>query len=546
MKKSLQIPLILFMLFNVSFLLWMVMGMDSYSFILELSLFSISSLDFSFSLILDKISISFAMMIMIISGSVFTFAHKYMEEDVYLNRFLWILLLFVLSMNILLFSGSFLMLMLGWDGLGISSFALIIYYQSNDSLQAGFLTLMTNRLGDALLVVSMLLFTMTHQYSIFSLTNYFSDIGLIFLMALAASTKSAQYPFSSWLPAAMAAPTPVSALVHSSTLVTAGIFLMIRMGNSITLETQTKTLFLFMGAVTCLLGGWAASYENDLKKIIALSTLSQLGVMVFSLGLGLTNLALFHLYTHALFKALLFLAAGNILMSTYGTQDIRLMGGVGMSMPYTIVVFNISNFCLVGSPFLSAFYSKHLILEMSVGYSANLFSFLVMMVATMFTSYYVFRSFKCISWWKPNMSMMSKANSFYNTLPITILAVGAIASGKIISSMELSNLEIISISGFFSSFINILGITGALAGLVATGVKKNMILSSMFFLTPSMSSKPLFFIKNLKELEQGWIEPMYSFSVYKSASVLSSVFMWPNKQVMVSLLMVFIVMHFYL
>lgn len=189
----------------------------------------------------------------------------------------------------------------------------------------------------------------------------------------------------------------MSALVHSSTLVTAGIFLIIRLTGNLDLDPAVKRILVFVGAFTCLLGGWAATYENDLKKIIALSTLSQLGVIVFSLGLGLPNLALFHLYTHALFKALLFLSAGQILMARYGSQDIRLLGRVGIRIPFTVVIFNIRRLCLIGAPFLRAFYSKHLILEIIIISSLNLLSFFIILVATIFTAKYVIRSLKCVS-----------------------------------------------------------------------------------------------------------------------------------------------------
>lgn len=238
---------------------------------------------------------------------------------------------------------------------------------------------------------------LNHQFTIYSFRDIFSLLGLTLLLVLAGLTKRAQYPFSSWLPAAIAAPTPVRALVHSSTLVTAGIFLIIRLRNNIPLDSSCKSVLVFLGAVTCLLGGWAAVYENDLKKVIALSTLSQLGVMVFRLGLGLSNLALFHLYTHALFKALLFLAAGNILMARFGSQDIRLLGSVGLRMPYTVVMFNIRSLCLVGAPFLRAFYSKHLILEIIVSSSLNTISFSIMLFATFFTAKYVMRTLKAVS-----------------------------------------------------------------------------------------------------------------------------------------------------
>lgn len=253
---------------------------------------------------------------------------------------------------------------------------------------------MINRLGDALIVLSTFLFVRMGQFSYFSL----EACGAVFLiLSIAGLTKRAQYPFSCWLPAAIAAPTPVRALVHSSTLVTAGIFLIIRIRRVIPLSDTIRSVLVFVGAITCLLGSWSATYENDLKKVIALSTLSQLGVIVFRLGLGFSNLALFHLYTHALFKALLFLAAGAVLISGFGQQDIRILGSVGVRIPFTIVLFNIRSLCLIGAPFLRAFYSKHLILEVSVTSVINFSSFFTIILASIYTAKYVIRTLKALS-----------------------------------------------------------------------------------------------------------------------------------------------------
>jgi len=182
--------------------------------------------------------------------------------------------------------------------------------------------------------------------------------------------------------------------VHSSTLVTAGIFLIIRLSRRTPLRPSARRLLLFCGSVTCLLGGWAATFENDIKKVIALSTLRQLGVIVFRLGIGFPSLGLFHLYTHALFKALLFLTAGHILIITFGNQDIRMIGGLGLRMPFTSLMFTLSSLCLVGAPFLRAFYSKHLILELMLFRPLNLVRVAIMVVATFITAKYVFRRLK--------------------------------------------------------------------------------------------------------------------------------------------------------
>lgn len=170
--------------------------------------------------------------------------------------------------------------------------------------------------------------------------------------------------------------------------------------------------------------------------------------MVFRLGLGLSNLALFHLYSHALFKALLFLAAGNILMASFGFQDIRLLGSVGLSMPYTIVIFNIRRLCLVGAPFLRAFYSKHLILEIMARSSLNISSFIIILIATFFTAKYVFRTLKAVSWNKPFGPIVLITSNFFTVFPVTLLRVGGITAGKLFGALELRNLEIPTVSSF--------------------------------------------------------------------------------------------------
>lgn len=534
--KGLQFPVLLFFTSLMMACGWGFMLIGGQTIILELELISVSRTNFSIILIVDKINLRFRIVVTLIAGSVFTFAHKYIEEDHNSDRFLWILMAFVIRINLLTFSGSIFFLLLGWDGLGITSFALIIYYQSFESLRAGFQTLIVNRLGDAIIVVSTFLFVLVGQFSFISLRDNFISVGLVLILSVAALTKSAQYPFSSWLPAAMAAPTPVSALVHSSTLVTAGIYLIIRLRYNVPLSEEVKRMLLFTGAITCLLGGWAATYENDIKKIIALSTLSQLGVIVFRLGLGFPGLALFHLYTHALFKALLFLAAGNMLMATYGSQDIRLIGGIGMAIPFTIIIFNVRSLCLVGAPFLRAFYSKHVILEKIVISSLNLSSIVIMFVATIITAKYVSRSLKAISWNKPTSSIMAVSSNFYTSFPVTILGIGGIVRGKFLRIIDLGNLELAYIPSLWGNIINIITLGGITLGLIrGAQVLSNHYLSSIFFLTPvvSLGSKGLApLVKEISRLDYGWLEPSFRAKNYHSkfGSVLRDIGVWPQKQ----------------
>nr|YP_009122502.1 NADH dehydrogenase subunit 5 [Radix auricularia]AJJ48417.1 NADH dehydrogenase subunit 5 [Radix auricularia] len=498
--------------------------------VLEIEFLSVGSVFFTMTLILDKISLSFSMIVTLISSCVFMFSTKYMEEDEFHWRFTWILLSFVVSMNFLIFSGSLFFLLLGWDGLGITSFALIIYYQSKDSLYAGFQTLLVNRLGDVIIVSSSFFYVILGQFS-FSLLSLSMSM-LILVLTLAALTKSAQFPFSSWLPAAMAAPTPVSALVHSSTLVTAGIYMIIRFSVNLPLSQESCSILLFCGAITCLLGGSAAIFENDLKKIVALSTLSQLGVMVFCLGLGLPMLSLFHLYAHALFKALLFLAAGSILMSSFGNQDIRMLGSAGISMPLCLVMFNISSLCLIGAPFMSAFFSKHLILEKMFMSNINSFSVVLMCLATMMTATYVMRSLKSICWSMSSLKLISINNSISIYIPMIILGVLSIFFGKMFKALDLSLLEVVFVTKISSTWINLLTLLGLLFGVIFLGRIKSFTLSSLFFLSPLYQNMPMLFApisKSLNYLDYGWLEvsPMMNklVNIINKSSVL---FNWPN------------------
>lgn len=207
---------------------------------------------------------------------------------------------------------------------------------------------------------------------------------------LAAITKSAQIPFSSWLPAAIAAPTPVSALVHSSTLVTAGVYLLIRF-NYLFVDNQLSQFLLLISGLTIFISGLGANFEFDLKKIIALSTLSQLGLIIIILSMGLYKLAFFHLLTHAIFKALLFICAGSIIHNIINSQDIRSIGGLCISIPLTSSFFNIANLALCGIPFMAGFYSKDLILELASFSYINSYIFFIYFFSTGLTVSYSFR-----------------------------------------------------------------------------------------------------------------------------------------------------------
>nr|ASL24556.1 NADH dehydrogenase subunit 5 [Pachyta bicuneata] len=364
-----------------------------FSLIIELNLVTLNSSSLIMVILLDWMSLLFMSFVLFISSMVIFYSLEYMGEDENLNRFIYLVVMFVLSMMLLIISPNLISILLGWDGLGLVSYCLVIYYQNIKSFNAGMLTALSNRVGDVALLMSIAWMMNYGSWNfIFYLdlmkNDFFMQI-ISYFVVLAAMTKSAQIPFSSWLPAAMAAPTPVSSLVHSSTLVTAGVYLLIRF--NFAFSSNLMLILLVISSLTMFMSGLGANFEYDLKKIIALSTLSQLGLMMSILALGEYKLAFFHLLTHALFKALLFMCAGNIIHNLNNCQDIRFMGSLNMHMPLTCTFLNISNFSLCGLPFLSGFYSKDLIVEVMSMQFLNIFLYMIFYISIGLTVCYSFR-----------------------------------------------------------------------------------------------------------------------------------------------------------
>lgn len=489
--------------------------------LIEWSVLQISSCSISFMVILDEIRLSFRNVVVFISGCVILFSSSYMSGDPFLKRFIVLVLLFVFSMNFLIFIPSLPALLLGWDGLGIVSFALVIYYQNVKRLGAGMITILANRIGDVIILIRIGLLVLQGHWVVVSIWDFYIRSICVLTLVIAAITKRAQIPFSRWLPAAMAAPTPVSALVHSSTLVTAGVYLVIRFYPFLsTIDFFNPSLFL-ISILTILLAGIGANFENDLKKIIALSTLSQLGVIIMRLGLGLPYLALFHLYTHALFKALLFLCAGNIIHNRSNAQDVRYIGYISYHLPMTVTCVNVANLSLCGAPFLSGFYSKDLILEFCLFRRSNALILIIVFLATGMTAAYRLRlSFS--SFWSPikNFSFHEKNdNDLYVNISICILALIAVVGGLIFQRLA---IEFKPIAMFMPTWIKILTIRVILLGIYFSSVlwderkskqidKIKYFFSTIWFLR-LISSQPLskFRLKlgeNLiKSVDYGWLE----------------------------------------
>nr|YP_009940458.1 NADH dehydrogenase subunit 5 [Luciola unmunsana]QNZ92074.1 NADH dehydrogenase subunit 5 [Luciola unmunsana] len=361
--------------------------------ILEYELMTLNSNIIMMSILLDWMSLLFMSFVLFISSMVIYYSEEYMYGDLNLNRFIMLVFLFVMSMMFLIISPNLISILLGWDGLGLISYCLVIYYQNNKSLNAGMLTALSNRIGDVGILMSIAWMMNYGSWNfIFYLDYMINDFNMqiiSYFVVLSALTKSAQIPFSSWLPAAMAAPTPVSSLVHSSTLVTAGVYLLIRF--NFCFSSSLMLMMLFISSMTMFMSGLGANFEFDLKKIIALSTLSQLGLMMSILFLGDYKLAFFHLLTHALFKALLFMCAGCMIHNLMNCQDIRYMGSLINIMPLTCTFFNISNFSLCGLPFLSGFYSKDLILEFFSMTYLNMFMYIIFYISIGLTVSYSYR-----------------------------------------------------------------------------------------------------------------------------------------------------------
>nr|WIL07532.1 NADH dehydrogenase subunit 5 [Aptinothrips stylifer] len=348
----------------------------------------------SFPIFLDFMACIFLSVVLLISSSILYYSEFYMKKEMYKGRFIFLMMMFVVSMVLLIVCPNLFLMLMGWDGLGLTSYCLVIYYQNYKSYNAGMLTVLTNRIGDVFILMSIaFLFdkgSWTYMNMIF--LNMYDLSFIIFFLMIAAMTKSAQIPFSAWLPAAMAAPTPVSSLVHSSTLVTAGVYLLIRTSYMMQFSLNMRYFLFSVGVLTTIMAGMGALYEFDMKKIIALSTLSQLGFMVSSVSLNLIDMAFFHLIMHACFKALLFMCAGVFIHKFGDVQDIRGFGFMNKNVILTICMFNIANLSLSGLPFLSGFFSKDLILEYLLNmFMLNILILLFFIFGAMLTVLYSFR-----------------------------------------------------------------------------------------------------------------------------------------------------------
>jgi len=319
------------------------------------------SLGQSFILTADSSSYAFMLTLFYVSVSVLIWSYYYLGSELVFRRFFGLVLIFLGAMFMLVFSADLLSLFVAWDLLGFVSFFLVVFFRSRSALGGGLLTGLTNRVGDVLFLAF---------FGLVASSSTSCSCAPFIIILLVAFTKSAQVPFSGWLPAAMLAPTPVSALVHSSTLVTAGVYLLYRFYPS------PCRLVVWVGLFTILLSGFAAFVECDFKKIIALSTLSHLGLIVLALGLGERSLSFAHLNTHAAFKALLFIGVGTVIHSSYGSQEARSCSSFFTASPFILMVMLVAMLSMCGFVFLSGWVSKEAIL----GGCVNSYSGLLLLI----------------------------------------------------------------------------------------------------------------------------------------------------------------------
>nr|YP_010937262.1 NADH dehydrogenase subunit 5 [Ixodes loricatus]WKW95219.1 NADH dehydrogenase subunit 5 [Ixodes loricatus] len=523
--------------------------------LIEFFLLNFLSLDLKIYFLFDRISMSFVSVVLVISSMVIIYSDSYMESDKGKIYFCYVVLLFVLSMLMLIISPNMVMIILGWDGLGLVSYCLVIYYQSVNSYNSGLITVLMNRVGDVTILMSIIFLANFGVFDSFSVKEMVKVCGIFILIS--GMTKSAQIPFSAWLPAAMAAPTPVSSLVHSSTLVTAGIYILIRFSVLFNFSLYSNILMV-LSCSTLFMAGVGANLEMDFKKIIAFSTLSQLGLIMLILSLGMVELAFFHLLMHALFKSMLFLCAGLLIHNISGIQDIRYLGAFFSFSPVISGCMGLASLSLFGFPFIGGFYSKDLILEFIYMNSENFFILFMLIVSTSLTMFYCFRMMYYIIWKGVFIqSIFSKNISMKMVIPIYFLSLSVVFSGSFLSWVMFSYENLIVLSNFSKIFNVVLMIVTFylfyiiyIVEMKGAFMKKiYWFLSSMWFLSILSS---MLFLKMMKwfslqsENDWKWLEEGGPGGVMKLFMKNSQSSIWLSNNFLSSFFLLFLTIMFFM
>ena len=420
----------------------------------------------NWSINIDPLSSVMLVVVTFVSALVHIYSIGYMSHDPHKPRFMSYLSLFTFSMLSLVVSDNFLQLFFGWEGVGLCSYLLIgFWYKKETANNAAIKAFIVNRIGDFGLAIAIFLiffFYGTINFEeVFQATSTLIEKKLVFFgvetslitlicifLFIGAMGKSAQFLLHTWLPDAMEGPTPVSALIHAATMVTAGVFLVVRCSPIFEYSQFALNLVAIVGMVTAIFAASVALVQNDIKKIVAYSTCSQLGYMFFAAGIGAYHVAMFHLFTHAFFKALLFLGAGSVIHAFKDEQDIRNMGGIGKKLPYTYAFMLIGTLALTGFPFLSGFYSKDAIIEFA--YLANTplgnYAASVGIFTALFTSIYSWRLFFKVFHGPYNNKKIlineTHESPIVMLLPLVFLSIGAIFSGYIFKNIFIGHYSI--------------------------------------------------------------------------------------------------------
>lgn len=391
----------------------------------------------------DSLTVSMLLPVLIVSSLVHIYSISYMSHDPHNQRFFSYLSLFTFMMIILVTGDNYLLMFVGWEGVGICSYLLVNFWFTRIAAnQSSISALLTNRVGDCFLtigIIAMLWSFGNIDYNlVFSLAPYYNEniitiIGICLIIG--ATAKSSQVGLHIWLPQAMEGPTPVSALIHAATMVTAGVYLLMRSSPLIEYSSTVLIICLWLGAITTVFSSLIGLFQQDIKKVIAYSTMSQLGMMVIGIGLSSYNIALFHLVNHAFYKALLFLGAGAVIHSVADNQDFRKYGGLISFLPLTYSVMLIASLSLVAVPFMTGFYSKDLILESAYGqyYLSSVIVYFVATIGAMFTTLYSAKVLYLTFLTNPNGPLINykhahEGDMFLN-MPLIILAVFSIFFG---------------------------------------------------------------------------------------------------------------------
>lgn len=512
--------------------------------------FSINSFSFNFELHYDLKFNLFFFTALAVSSSIVEFSNYYMETDPKKNAFFHLLVIFLLNMIILTLSKNLFFLFIGWEGVGFLSFLLISWWQTRtNAKKAALQAVIYNRIGDiglllffALALISFKSWSLSEVRTIKAKETF--RIKLLLIGALiAAAGKSAQFGLHPWLPAAMEGPTPVSALLHRSTMVVAGIFLLIRISPIYSACRAFNRWCLILGAVTAIFAATTAISQHDIKKIIAYSTTSQLGLMMVAIGLNNPRIALFHICTHAFFKAMLFLSSGRIIHSLGDEQDLRKMGGLFFILPKTSACIILGSLALAGTPFLAGFYSKDLILETSLTRLSNFFSIFISLIATLLTAVYSLRiilfCFGRIPSFKPLSPTREENKNLIKSL--NRLAIGTIISGWTISTFVLFNAPITlqlvlkslafgisSVAAFYSYFTIKTLMTSLYFSPLLYNLKRFTTLQWFYQKTAHFVTSFTSFLASLtlrtRKIDQGWKENIGAQGIAYTSSTISKTY----------------------